>query len=171
MTLSHAVHTTQDAVKLQDLVGREALLLDGCLVPELICIQQSYCVCMASLQKKRTPVNHITDHSTMGCRFRDQWDHHNSGLLHESENYVTRKRERESKQNTFRTTNDPTREKDTGPQNLPDQDRGLFTGTALESLLLSRDFGCIKTISTAATRARHKANNTRGMGACLNRSA
>ena len=69
---------TQDAVKLQDLVGREALLLDGCLVPELICVQQSYCVCMASLQKNRTPVNHIADHSTMGCRFWDQWDHRNS---------------------------------------------------------------------------------------------
>ena len=60
----------------------------------------------------------------------DQSDHRNS-VLHDSENYVTRE-QAERMELQIR------REKETGPQTLPDQDRGLFAGT-LESLL-SRDF-------------------------------
>ena len=86
----------------------------------------------------------------------DQSDHRNS-VLHDSENYVTRE-QAEHMELQIR------REKETGPQTLPNEDRGLFAGS-LEPLL-SRDFEYQKIwlhrISTARERRRKRTQEAWG---------
>ena len=117
----------EDAVQLQDLVGGQALL-EGCLVPEWTCVQQSYYIWQDS---RKTGRRWITSLITKLWNVAwDQWDHRRR-VLHDSDSYVTRE-QAEHMELQIR------REKETGPQTLPDEDRRLFAGS-LESLL-SRDF-------------------------------
>ena len=79
----------EDAVKLQDLVGWQALL-EGCLVPEWTCVQQSYYVWKASIKTGRWWITSLI--TKLWDVAWDQWDHRNS-VLHDSETTLKESRQ------------------------------------------------------------------------------